>query len=152
MKAILQAKFGRFANIDFLPLQPVERLDELLALANLHVLPQLKGAADLVLPSKLGGMLASGRPIVATVEPDTELFQILSGVALLTPAGDAAALASAIGAAETANLSQNIAEGLRLAESLSSEHLLPLFEQTLLGNGALFGDGAARVEILAKAA
>jgi hypothetical protein len=39
-----------------------QRLNELLNLADIHLLPQNARAADLVMPSKLTGMLASGRP------------------------------------------------------------------------------------------
>ncbi len=61
-KARLMRDYADLPNLRFLPLQPEERLCELLNLADLHVLPQSSGAADLVLPSKLGGMLASGKP------------------------------------------------------------------------------------------
>ena len=74
-------------NVLYLPLQPAERLNELLGMADLHLLPQHRGVADLVMPSKLGGMLASGRPIVAAADPGSELFDVLTDVALLTPAG-----------------------------------------------------------------
>jgi colanic acid biosynthesis glycosyl transferase WcaI len=83
-------------NVRFLPLQPEEKLCELLNFADLHVLPQEKGAADLVLPSKLGGMLASGRPMVVTADPDTELYEFLNGTAAIVPAGDDSALAAEI--------------------------------------------------------
>lgn len=132
MKAPLQETYAGLANVAYLPLQPIERLDELLNMADLHVLPQHQGAADLVLPSKLGGMLASGRPIVATVEPGTELFEILADTALLTPAGDDLALAEAVLRAEAADLSLQVENGLRLAEALCSRRLLPLFEQALV--------------------
>ena len=84
-------------NVHFLPLQPEERLCELLNLANPHVPPQSRGAADLVLPSKLGGMLASGKPVLATADAGTELFEVLSGTAILVPAGDSVAMAREIG-------------------------------------------------------
>ena len=64
-------------NVRFLPLQPVERLNELLNLAEVHVLPQAAGAADLVMPSKLAGMLASGRPVIVTAQPGTELAEVM---------------------------------------------------------------------------
>jgi len=133
MKTPLQSASKDLANVKHLPLQPAERMNELLALADLHVLPQHKGAADLVLPSKLGGMLASGRAIIATAEPDTELHIMLEGVALLTPAGDEAALAEAIAQATALDFSERIEKGLRLAESMGAQRLLPLFEQALLG-------------------
>jgi colanic acid biosynthesis glycosyl transferase WcaI len=64
-------------NVRFLPLQPEERLNELLNLAEIHILPQAAGAADLVMPSKLAGMLASGRPVVVTAQAGTELAEIM---------------------------------------------------------------------------
>src|ERR1019366_739721 len=78
--SVMQSGAG-LPNVHFLPLQPEERLCELLNLANLHVLPQSRGAADLVLPSKLGGMRASGKPVLATADAGTELFEVLSGTA-----------------------------------------------------------------------
>jgi colanic acid biosynthesis glycosyl transferase WcaI len=62
-------------NIKWLPLQPVEKLNELLNLADIHLLPQKEGVSDLVMPSKLLGMMASGRPILAMVEENTQLAQ-----------------------------------------------------------------------------
>ncbi len=131
-KTQLMASSADLPNVLHLPLQPAERLNELLGLADLHVLPQHRGAADLVLPSKLSGMLASGRPIVVTADAHTELFDILTDVALLTPAGDADALADAIQAATTMDFAERIDAGLRLAESMSSSRLLPQFERLLL--------------------
>jgi colanic acid biosynthesis glycosyl transferase WcaI len=118
-------------NVLHLPLQPAEKLNELLGLADLHVLPQHRGAADLVLPSKLSGMLASGRPVVATAEPDTELYDILNHVAVLTPSGDAQSLAAAILLASQSDLSQQAEAGLRLAESMGATRILPQFEALL---------------------
>ena len=65
-------------NVTLLPLQPLERLNELLNAADVHLLPQRTGAADLVMPSKLTGMLSSGRPIVATAEAGTQVAQVIS--------------------------------------------------------------------------
>jgi len=52
-------------NVIWIPLQPLERLNDLLNMADIHLLPQRSGAADLLMPSKLTGMLSSGRPVVA---------------------------------------------------------------------------------------
>ncbi len=60
-------------NILFQDLQPVERLNELLNIADVHLLPQRADVADTVLPSKLKGMFASGRPVVTTAWPGTQL-------------------------------------------------------------------------------
>ena len=55
--------------------------------------------SDLVLLSKLGGMLATERPILVTTDEGTELHHTLTDVAIIVPPGDAAALASGILAA-----------------------------------------------------
>lgn len=83
-------------GIMFHDLQPRERLGELLGLATVHLLPQIAGAADLVLPSKLANMLASGRPVVATAAPGTGLAAEVEGCGLVTPPGDGGAFAAAI--------------------------------------------------------
>lgn len=83
-------------NIEFRPLQPRERLGDLLALASVHLLPQIAGAADLLLPSKLTNMLASGRPVVATASPGTGIANEVEGCGLLVEPGDGAQFARAI--------------------------------------------------------
>lgn len=92
----LAALASELGNIRLCHLQPRERLSELLGLASVHLLPQLAGAADLVLPSKLTNMLASGRPVIATADAGTGLAMELDGTGIVTPPGDAAALAAAI--------------------------------------------------------
>ena len=52
-------------------------LSELLAVADIHLLPQKADAADLVMPSKLSGMLASGRCVIVTADDHTELAQVV---------------------------------------------------------------------------
>lgn len=93
--ALAEAAAG-LANVHLHPLQPAERMGDLLALASVHLLPQLPDAADLVLPSKLANMLCSGRPVIATAAPGTGLFAEVSGCGITTPPGDAVALAQAI--------------------------------------------------------
>lgn len=82
--------------VRFFPLQPIERLNDLLGMADIHLLPQIEGAADLVLPSKLTNMLASGRPIIATTPQNTALSDEVEGCGIVTPPGDAIAAAKAI--------------------------------------------------------
>jgi colanic acid biosynthesis glycosyl transferase WcaI len=82
--------------VHFIDLQPAERLSELLNTADIHLLPQQARAADLVMPSKLSGMLASGRPIIAMADPGTGIADEVMGAGLLVPPGDAAALADSV--------------------------------------------------------
>ncbi len=76
-------------NIYWLPLQPVEMVNELLNLADIHLLPQRADAADLVMPSKLTGMMASGRPVLATVAKDSLIASVLKDCGVIVSPGDA---------------------------------------------------------------
>jgi colanic acid biosynthesis glycosyl transferase WcaI len=93
----------------FLDLRPSHELGALLSLADLHLLPQLRQAADLVLPSKLGGMLASGRAIVAGVDADSEIATLVQHAGLCVQPESAEAFAQAVEA-----LCDDDAERLRL--------------------------------------
>ena len=83
-------------NVRLLPLQPIERLTELLNMADIHLLPQKRQVGDLVMPSKLGGMLASGRPVVAGAIPGTELADEVEDCGIVVPPGDPVAMAEAV--------------------------------------------------------
>jgi colanic acid biosynthesis glycosyl transferase WcaI len=96
IRAELEKAAERLHNVIFLQVQLVERLNELLNLADIHILPQKADAADLVMPSKLGGILASGKAVIATAHPNTEVGQIMSQVGEMVPPEDPAALAEAI--------------------------------------------------------
>ncbi|MFT6509721.1 MAG: colanic acid biosynthesis glycosyl transferase WcaI [Parvibaculaceae bacterium] len=74
-KKPLQEATAGLDNITFLPLQPFDKFNDLLNSADIHLLPQRLAAADLVLPSKLTGMLASGRPTLACAEAGTALYE-----------------------------------------------------------------------------
>ena len=97
-RAELEHLAAGLANVQLHDLQPAARMGAMLTMADLHLLPQIAGAADLVLPSKLTNMLASGRPVVATTEPGTGLYGEVDGCGVITPPGDAAALAVAVAA------------------------------------------------------
>jgi colanic acid biosynthesis glycosyl transferase WcaI len=83
-------------NVRLMPLQPLERLNELLNLADIHLLPQRADAADLVMPSKLSGMLASGRPVVATARKGSELERVVAGCGVVVAPDSPEAFCSAV--------------------------------------------------------
>ncbi len=83
-------------NVQWLPLQPFELLNDLLNMADIHVLPQRADAADLVMPSKLTGMLASGRAVVGTADLNTQLGDVLASCGVRVPPGDTDALVQAL--------------------------------------------------------
>lgn len=96
MKPQVEAATVDLPNVRLLPLQPVERLGDLLGLADIHLLPQSPEAEDLVLPSKLSGMLSSGRPVIATCHDGTEIANVVSQCGLVVTPEDAVALAQAV--------------------------------------------------------
>lgn len=95
-RAALEAEASALPNVRVDRLQRPEIFAEYLAMADMHLLPQMEGAADLVLPSKLTNMLASGRPVVATAAPGSGLAIEALGCGLVVPPGDARALARAM--------------------------------------------------------
>tara|TARA_B100000678_G_scaffold141770_1_gene118153 strand:+ start:4312 stop:5544 length:1233 start_codon:yes stop_codon:yes gene_type:complete len=92
----LEARAIGLDNIQFHDLQRREELGELLNLATIHLLPQKRDAADLVLPSKLTNMLASGRPVVAGAAPGCGLAREVEGAGIATEPENADAMADAI--------------------------------------------------------
>jgi colanic acid biosynthesis glycosyl transferase WcaI len=96
MREGLESAAKHLQNMQVIPLQPFERLGDLLGVADIHLLPQSPRASDLVLPSKLSGMLASGRPVIATCNPGTELDAVVSKCGVVVPPEDSRALAEAV--------------------------------------------------------
>jgi colanic acid biosynthesis glycosyl transferase WcaI len=77
-KAALQARAADWSlrNVAFLPYQPKERLSESLGAADLHLIPLRRGLAGCIVPSKLYGILAAGKPYLAAVDADSEVARI----------------------------------------------------------------------------
>jgi colanic acid biosynthesis glycosyl transferase WcaI len=131
----LKAACTQLGNVHFLDLQPADSFNELLAMADIHVLPQRADAADLVMPSKLGGMLASGKAVIVTAHAGTELSNVVSGRGLVVAPGDAGALADAIAqlAVSRQTREEMGAAGRSFAEAeLDQNAILRRFEQELL--------------------
>jgi colanic acid biosynthesis glycosyl transferase WcaI len=92
----LEELVAHCANVTLLPLQPLSRLNDLLNAADIHLLPQRASAADLVMPSRLSAMMASGRPVIATADPGTQVAQVVEGRGLVVRAEDSSALRKAV--------------------------------------------------------
>jgi len=84
-REVLVRACAALENVRFMDLQPLNRLNELLNLADIHLLPQRADAADLVMPSKVTGMLASGKAIIATAHEGTELAAVVRESGLVVP-------------------------------------------------------------------
>jgi len=94
----LAAATAGMSQVHWLPIQPVARLNDLLNAADIHLLPQRADAADLVMPSKLAFMLASGRPVVAGAGVGTAIATAIEGCGMVVPPGDGLAMAAAVAA------------------------------------------------------
>jgi len=85
-------------NVHFIGMQPKPRLPEVLAAGDVHVVPLKRGLAWSSVPSKLYSILAAGRPIVASVDPGTEVARTIerAGAGESVPPDDAEAFTKAI--------------------------------------------------------
>lgn len=75
-------------NIFFFPLQPLEKFNNFLNLADLHLVIQKADASDLMMPSKLTSILAVGGLAVITANEDSGLYTLVKkhGVGVVIPA------------------------------------------------------------------
>jgi colanic acid biosynthesis glycosyl transferase WcaI len=132
VKASLMAQYGTLTNVMWLPLQPEDQLCAMLNAADVHVLPQSRSVADLVMPSKLGGMLASGKQIIAAADAGTELAEFLANAAIVVPAGDPAAMAEALlDVLDGRHVDQCLGARLALAAQLDRRVLLEHFHNLI---------------------
>jgi len=74
-----RTKALRLANVRFLPLQPKEVFCDLLAAADVCLVTQRKTVMDIVFPSKVITLLAAGRPVLASVNTDSEVARVVRG-------------------------------------------------------------------------
>ncbi len=85
-------------NIRFAPLQPRARLPEVLATGDIHVVPLRRGLASSSVPSKSYSILAAGRPVLASIDPGTEVARMVerAGCGLAVPPDDPEAFTAAL--------------------------------------------------------
>jgi colanic acid biosynthesis glycosyl transferase WcaI len=73
----LEAMASGMDNVRFAGYQPIERLGEVLATGDVHVVVLKEGLGDVSVPSKTYSSLAAGRPVVASIDPGTEIPRLL---------------------------------------------------------------------------
>lgn len=86
----LEAEARGLNNVRFVDSQPSELLPEVLGAADIHVVPLKKGLAASSVPSKTYSVMAAGRPLIASVDPGTEIARLVerSGAGLAVPPED----------------------------------------------------------------
>jgi colanic acid biosynthesis glycosyl transferase WcaI len=97
-RAGLERRASGLPNVRFVDRQPRSRLPEVLAAADVHVVPLKRGLARASVPSKLYSILAAGRPIVASVDTGTEVARTVerAGAGLAVPPEDPEAFTKAV--------------------------------------------------------
>ncbi|MCE9623789.1 MAG: glycosyltransferase family 4 protein [Actinomycetia bacterium] len=76
-RGALQDRAAAMRNVVFSGYQPQERLPELLATGDIHLVPLKAGLGRVSVPSKTYSILAAGRPVLAAIDPGTEVPRIL---------------------------------------------------------------------------
>src|SRR5688572_4257425 len=99
-KAALEERARRLAidNVRFLPYQPRAELPWMRAASDVQVALYRRGAGYHSLPCKIYEIMASGRPLLASSDPGTDLHRLVetAGCGVWVDTGDPHALASAI--------------------------------------------------------
>ena len=73
-----KAKNENIDNVHFADYQPIERLSEVLASGDIHVVPLKTGLASVSVPSKMYSILSAGRPVLAAIDSNTEIPRTLA--------------------------------------------------------------------------
>ncbi len=97
-RATLQERAAGLPNVRFSGYQPKERVPEVLATGDIHVVPLKKGLGRVSVPSKTYSILAAGRPVLAAIDPGTEVPRMLlaSGGGVAVPPDDLSAFVAAL--------------------------------------------------------
>lgn len=132
-----QAIERNLGNVQFLPFQPRDRLPEVLATADVSLVTLKKGIGTASLPSKSFSILASGRPILASVDEGSDTWSLVqrAQAGICVPPEDPGAIARAIIELKNDNrLRENFAENGReyALQYHSPQAAAEKFEQLLL--------------------
>jgi len=94
----LEEDCAQLANVYFGDYQPIERLSEVLATGDIHLVPLRAGLASVSVPSKSYSILAAGRPMLAAIDPGTEIPNMLeqSGAGVAVEPDNSAAFTEAL--------------------------------------------------------
>ncbi len=108
-------------KVRFMAWQPYELRSLSISTADIHVVGLARGLAGYVVPSRLYGVLATGRPVIAAAEAESETAQLVAsvGCGVVVPPGNPFALARAIRAAHDGEF--DLAEMGRRARAYAEE-------------------------------
>ena len=110
----LEAAAANIPNVRFLPFFPADKVSSVLAAADAHIITVKRGLEGVVVPSKMYGILAAGKPIVAVAPQECDVASLgeTKGFAVSADPDDPAAFAQLV-----RQLSQNPAKLKEMARS-----------------------------------
>jgi colanic acid biosynthesis glycosyl transferase WcaI len=94
----LQAAATGIPNVRFLPFFPGSKIPSVLAAADAHIITVKRGLEGVVVPSKMYGILAAGKPIVALAPHECDVVSIgeAQGFSISADPGDPAQFADVV--------------------------------------------------------
>ena len=129
------AKSLSLQNVVFFPLQPMEKFNAFLNMADVHLVIQKAKASDLVMPSKLTTILSVGGLALITANNDSGLYALVNkyDMGILVDAEKQEALNGGIQDALTSNKRLIIMKNARLyaKDYLEVNNIMNTFEQVL---------------------
>ena len=110
----LETAAANIPNVRFLPFFPSNKVSSVLAAADAHIITVKRGLEGVVVPSKMYGILAAGKPIVAVAPRECDVVSIgeAKGFSMSADPGDPAGFAQLV-----RQLSQNPAKLEAMAKS-----------------------------------
>ena len=137
-RASLEQAARGLTNIRFVDPQPEKRLPEVLSAADLHLVPLKAGLARASVPSKTYSILAAGRPLLASVDEQSEVARVVerAGAGVAVPPDDPEAFIGALKRvlAAQAELQHMGERGRKFVESWASPAAVALAYEELFGS------------------
>jgi colanic acid biosynthesis glycosyl transferase WcaI len=128
-KLILEKRFLGNASVVITDLKPIEELNDWLNIADIHVIPQRIEVSGLVLPSKLLGIMAIGKPVVTNAPKNSDLFTKCKNCGLLVEPNNLKDFSAAI-----IELSKNEVKAKKLGNQALKNIIGKLDKETVLNN------------------
>ena len=124
-RSALEEKARHLSNVRFSNYQPTEKVPEVLASADVHIVALRAGLGAVSVPSKTYSILAAGRPILASIDVDTEVPRILkaSGAGVVVSPDNSKAFVAALD--EMLQNTEKLAEMGRSGRKWVETHVSP---------------------------
>jgi colanic acid biosynthesis glycosyl transferase WcaI len=153
-----KARKMELRNLQFLPLLPDRQFKELLTATDVSLITQQRCVADIVFPSKVITLMASGRTIVASVSKTSEVARVLNDAraGLVVPPEDPTRIMSAVSALrDDASLRHEMARNARefAKRTWDRDQILSKMESqlyALIASGAVKDSGRGRIWKLSR--